>query len=220
MASIETITSPSDCKIFYCTEMLQFLQAVSSNGLPHHTHFPYALASFSRSGKHYSYVAFGEIHRLPKLLPASSICMKTLLLFSRIQLIFRISSDQVETLILSLPKYVTYFRFIAVASRSVNCYQIRTSSLTYVRGGASYPSGYLLPLLCSTSFSALALVHVLSVALLRPVLSILLSLASDASSSVGILALRFHLLLKFFRRHTCRCPSSRKFLGSSAKRLL
>ena len=94
---------------------------------------------------------------------------------------------------------------IAVTSLSVklflyqNCYQFRTSSLTYVRGGAPYPPGHSVPLLYSASLSALALVHVLFVALLRPVSSILLSLAVDASPSVGLLLLPCHLLLKFFR---------------------
>ena len=115
---------------------------------------------------------------------SSSMCINILLFFSRIQLIFRISSDQVETSIPSLPENVTSFRFIAVASRSVYCYQIRTSSLIYVPVGVPYPSGYSLPLLCSASFLALALVHVLSVALLRPVSSILLSFAGDASPPV------------------------------------
>ena len=63
-----------------------------------------------------------------------------------------------------------------------------------------YPSGHTLPLLYSASLSTLALVHVLSVALLRPVSSILLSFAGGASPSVDLLALRSHLLLKFFRR--------------------
>ena len=67
--------------------------------------------------------------------------------------------------------------------------------LSHVRGEAPYPSGHSLPLLCSASLSALALMHVLSVALLRPVSSILLSFAGDASPSVGLLALRSHLLL-------------------------
>ena len=43
---------------------------------------------------------------------------------------------------------------------------------------------YTLQLLCSGSFSALALVHVLSVALLRSFSSLLLSFAGDASPSV------------------------------------
>ena len=79
-----------------------------------------------------------------------------------------------------------------------NCYQFRTSFLTYVPGGAPYPLGHSLPLLCSAPFLTLALVHVLSVALLRPVSSILLSFPGDASPSVGLLALRSRLL-KFFR---------------------
>ena len=115
---------------------------------------------------------------------SSSMCIKILILFSRIRLIFRVPSDQVETLMLSLPEYVTSFRFITVASRSVYCYQIRTSSLTYVPGGAAYPSGHSLPLLCSASFLALTLVHAFSVSLLRPVSSILLSFAGDALLSV------------------------------------
>ena len=65
-----------------------------------------------------------------------------------------------------------------------NCYQFRTSSLTYVRGEALYPSGYSLPLLCSAFLSALALVHALSVALLRPFSLLLLSFARDASPSM------------------------------------
>ena len=36
-----------------------------------------------------------------------------------------------------------------------NCYQFRTSSLTYVRGGAPYPSEYYFPLLGSASLLAL-----------------------------------------------------------------
>ena len=91
-------------------------------------------------------------------------------------------------------------------------FQFRTSSLTYVRRGAPYPLGQSLPLLCSASLSVLALVHVLSVALLRPVSSMLLSFAGDALPSVSLLALRSHLLLKFYRRSVhCRNPSSRKF---------
>ena len=147
IASIETITSPPGCKLFYYAEMSQFLEAVGSNGLPQHAHFPYALAIFSRFGKHCSCVAFGKNHFILKLL----------------------------------------------------C-QFKTSSLTYVRGGAPYPSGHSLPLLWSASLSALALVHVLFVAFLRLVCSILLSFASDASPSIGHLALPSHPLLKSFRR--------------------
>ena len=55
---IETITPPSGCKLFYCVSMSQFPEAVGSNGLPQHTQFPYALASFSRFVKHCCYVAF------------------------------------------------------------------------------------------------------------------------------------------------------------------
>ena len=101
---IETIISPPGCKLFYCAEMPQFLQAVGSNGLPQHTQFSYALANLS--------------------------------------------------------------------------------FLTYVPGGAPEPPGHSLPLLCSASFSALALVHASSVSLLRPVSSILLSFSGDASPSV------------------------------------
>ena len=36
VALIETIISPPGCKLFYCAEMPQFLQAVGSNGLPQH----------------------------------------------------------------------------------------------------------------------------------------------------------------------------------------
>ena len=129
-----------------------------------------------------------------------------LLLFSRIQLIFRISSDQVETSIPFLPESVTSFRFVAIALRSVDCYQANTSSLTYVRGGTSYPSGYSLPLLCSASFLALALVHVLSVAFLRPVSSILVSFAGDASPSV---LLRFyHAIFSKVLQKTLALPQS------------
>ena len=100
----------------------------------------------------------------------SFIRMKSFLLFSRIQIIFRLTSDLVETSIPRFPEHViSSSEFIAVASRSVDYYHIRTSSLAYLRGGAPYPSGYSLPLLGSASFSALALVHALSVALLRPV---------------------------------------------------
>ena len=65
-----------------------------------------------------------------------------------------------------------------------NCYQFRTSTLTYVRVGAPYPSGYSPPLLCSASLSALALVYTLSVALLRSFSLLLLSFAGYASPSV------------------------------------
>ena len=97
---------------------------------------------------------------------------------------------------------------IAVTSHSVkfivykDCYQFRTSPLTYVPGGAPNPSGHSLPLLCPASRSALALVHVLSVARLGPVSSILQSFAGEASPAVDLLALRSHLLLKFYRRPT------------------
>ena len=74
-----------------------------------------------------------------------------------------------------------------------NCYQFRTLSLTYVRGGGPYPSGYSLPLLCSAFLLPLALVFALSVALWRPVSSLLLSFAGDALSSV----VRPALLSKF-----------------------
>ena len=150
---------------FSTAQRSQFLQAVDSNGLPQHTQFPYALASFSRSAS------------------------------------------------------------IAVTSHSVklieyqNCYQFRTSCWTYVPGGASYPSGHSLPFLCSASLSALAQVHVLSLALLRPVSSILLSFAGDGSPSVGLQALRSHLLLKFYKRPLrCRSPRSWKFYGFFAWR--
>ena len=118
------------------------LQAVGSNGLFQHTQLPYALASFPRFGKHYSYVAFGKIH--------------------------------------------FFIRTVTSSERR---------HLSHVRRGASYPSGHSLPLLCLASLSALALVHVLSVALLQPVSSILLSFAGDALPSVDLLALRSHLLL-------------------------
>ena len=79
-------------------------------------------------------------------------------------------------------------------------------------GRAPYSSGRSLPLLFSASLSALALVHVFSVALLRPVSLILLSFPGDALPSVGLLALRSHLLLKVYRRpFRCRSPSSWEF---------
>ena len=48
---------------------------------------------------------------------------------------------------------------------------------------------YYLPLLGSASLLALALVHALSVALPRPVSSLLLSFVGDASPSIGLLPL-------------------------------
>ena len=121
-----------------------------------HTQFPYALANFSRFGKHCCYVAFRKFHCSP------------------------------------------------------NRYQFRTLFLTYVPGGAPYPSGHPLLLLCSASFLALALVFVLSVALLRPVSSILLSFAGDASLSVDLLALRSHLLLIFYRSYSLVAALARR----------
>ena len=67
IAPIKTVTSPPGCKLLYCAEMSQFLEAVGNNGLPQHTQFPYALASFSQFGKHCCYVAFSKIHCLPNL---------------------------------------------------------------------------------------------------------------------------------------------------------
>ena len=128
-------------------------------------------------------------HLFSFLHASSSICMKSLLFFSCIQLIFRFSSDQVDTSIPSFPESVIFSGLIAIESRLVDCYQIRMSSLTYVRGGTPYPSGYSLPLLGSASLLALALVHALSVALLRSVSSLLLSFAGNASPSVGLPAL-------------------------------
>ena len=102
---------------------------------------------------------------------------------------FFFSSEQMETSIPSFPESVISSELVAVASRLVECYQIRTSSLTYVRGGAPHPSGCSLPLLSSASLLTLALVHALSMALLRPFLSLLLFFAGDASPSVGLPAL-------------------------------
>ena len=73
IVSIEIITSPLGCKIFYCAEISQFFQAVVSNCLPQHAQFPYALASFSPFGKHCCYIAFRKMHCLPKLLPAQNV---------------------------------------------------------------------------------------------------------------------------------------------------
>ena len=73
IALIKTISFPPGCKLFYCVKMPQFLQAVGSNGLPQHTQFPYALASFSRFGKDCFYVAFRKIYCLPKLPPAQNV---------------------------------------------------------------------------------------------------------------------------------------------------
>ena len=73
IASIETITPPPGYKIFYCAKMSRFLEAVGDSGLPQHTQFPYALASFSRFGKHFCSVAFRKIHRLPSLLPVQNV---------------------------------------------------------------------------------------------------------------------------------------------------
>ena len=73
IASIEIITSPPGCKLFYCAEMFRFLEAVDNNGLPQHTRVPYAFASFSRFGKHYSYITFGKINFVPKLLPVQNV---------------------------------------------------------------------------------------------------------------------------------------------------
>ena len=64
IALIEPITSPPVCKLFYCAEMPQFLQAVGSNGLPQHTQFLYAFARFSRFGNHCWYVPFRKFHCL------------------------------------------------------------------------------------------------------------------------------------------------------------
>ena len=73
IAPIKTITSPPAFRLFYCAVMFEFLESVGNNGLLHHTQFLCALASFSRFGKHYSYVAFGKIHFLPKLLPVQNV---------------------------------------------------------------------------------------------------------------------------------------------------
>ena len=73
IAPIESMNSPPGCKLFYCAEMFQFLKSVDNNGLPHHTQFLYALASLSRFGLHYFYVAFGNILFLPKLLPVRNV---------------------------------------------------------------------------------------------------------------------------------------------------
>ena len=73
IAPIETITSPPGCKLFYYAEMPQFLETVGSNCLPQHTQFPYAPTSFSRFGKHCSYVTCGKIHFTPKLPPVQNV---------------------------------------------------------------------------------------------------------------------------------------------------
>ena len=73
IAPIETITSPPGCKLFYCAEMPQFLAAVGSNCLPQHTQFPCAPTSFSRLGKHCSYVTCGTIHFIPNLPPVQNV---------------------------------------------------------------------------------------------------------------------------------------------------
>ena len=73
IAPIETITSPPGFKLFYYAEMSQLREAVDSNGLPQHTQFPYAPAIFSRFDNYYSYVAFGKIHFIPKLLPVQNV---------------------------------------------------------------------------------------------------------------------------------------------------
>ena len=116
---------------------------------------------------------------------------------------------------------------IALMSLSVKnisyqyCYQFRTSSLTYVRGGAPYPSGHSLPLLSSAFLSALAMVYVLSVALLRSVSSILLSFAGDASPSIGLLALRSERPLRVaaLARGSYRDPSLGAMSWPPARRL-
>ena len=135
IAPIETITSFPGRELFYYAEMCQFLELVGNNGLPHDTQFAYALASFSRFGKHYSYVAFGKKYFIPKLLPVQNV-------------VFDLRSRK-----------------------------------------TSYPSGHSLPLLGLAPLLALALVHALSMALLRPFSSFLLSFAGDASPSVGLPAL-------------------------------
>ena len=76
IALIETITSSAGYKLLYCAEMPQFLQAVGSNGLARHTQFPYALASFSRFGKHWCYVALDKIHFYAKTATSSERRLK------------------------------------------------------------------------------------------------------------------------------------------------
>ena len=107
------------------------------------------------------------------------------------------------------PSYLLYcldLASITVTSHSVKftVSQTATSSerriLSHVRGGAPNPSGYSLPLIGSASFLVLTLVHALSVALLGPFSSLLLSFAGDISPSVGLPYLTLPFSLKFFRR--------------------
>ena len=84
------------------------------------------------------------------------------------------------------------------------CYQLRTS-LFYSRSGrSSLPARALLRLMCSASFSALALVHAFAGSLLRPVSSLLLSFQRwrFALGVLGVfLAPRLHHILKLYRSH-------------------
>ena len=50
-----------------------FLRRWVANGRPRHSQFPYAPASFSEFGKHYSYVALGKNHFILKPLPAPNV---------------------------------------------------------------------------------------------------------------------------------------------------
>ena len=107
------------------------------------------------------------------------------------------------------------FRVMVAASRSVDCYMIRTSSLTYVRRRAPYPSGYSLSLLGSALLLALALVHALSVALRRPFSSLLLSFAGDTSPSVGLPALLSRIPDSQNNKHPYRNPSVQNYRGTA-----
>ena len=75
IAPIITITPPPGCERFYYTDFFLFLKAVGSNGRPRHSQFPYAPASFSEFGKHYSYVASGKNHFILKPLRAPNVAL-------------------------------------------------------------------------------------------------------------------------------------------------
>ena len=110
-------------------------------------------------------------------------------LLSHPKTILRLSSERMEISMPSFPEFIVSSGFITVASHFGRLLPDQNVVLTYVRGEAPYPSGYSLPLLGSASLLALALVHALSVPLLRPVSSLLLSFACDVSPSVNLPAL-------------------------------
>ena len=106
--------------------------------------------------------------------------------FSTVQRCLSSFRRWVSTVFLNIPSFrkrlQAYLDSVTIAdtSHSVNSLftkllPVQNVVLTHIPGGAPHPSRSLLPLLCSASFSAPALVHAFSVSLLRLVSLILLS---------------------------------------------